>query len=92
MIKDTRNALTGFLIAACAVAFLSFFANAQQPSKEDYALLDQVKANQKILSKNRKAFDAFSAAKQSNAAAVPQLGKHGWCVKWDTLTLVQCFQ
>lgn len=94
---DTRKLATAMLTALIIVtsaAALATRAKAEipKPSKEDYANLEDIKANQEILEENREAHERFMQAKGWNEAEVSELGKNGWCVAWNTMTLEPCRQ
>lgn len=92
--SDTQTAATGVLVSfaiiiACSL-LASSFARAEEirPSKEDYQNLEDIKSNQKILEKNRKAYETFLQAKRWNEEEVRQLNANGWNVDWETMELV----
>lgn len=63
-------------------------ADEPTPSPADYQNLDDIKSNQKILEKNREAYEAFLKAKSWNEAEVRELNKNGWNVDWSSMKLV----
>lgn len=63
-------------------------ADEPTPSKADYQNLEDIKSNQKVLEKNREAYNRFMEAKLWNEEEVRQLNANGWNVDWETMELV----
>lgn len=79
----------GFL-AFTLFAVTNTWADEVKPSPADYANLEDIKTNQKILAETREAHERFEQAKEWNELEVSELARNGWCVTWDTLELVTC--
>ncbi len=90
MKHDSKSLAAGFLAAifiVCVAAFAGRTLAHGGPSQADYAALSQIKANQKVIAKNRDAYTAFTHAKADNEKQIGILGKDGYTVDWAKMSL-----
>ena len=88
MNTDTKNVIKGILLSLVAVAFVVFLGasvKASGPSALDYSIIEKIKVNQKILAKDRSAYQEFLKVKQDNQDLVLQMND-GYTVDWKTMT------
>jgi hypothetical protein len=78
--------IVGFLFGIVVILTSTVKAD-DQPTPEDYANLEDIKANQKVLEETREAHERFMQAKAWNEAEVAELGKNGWTPNWETMEL-----
>lgn len=98
MIKNTIKTYGPLVIVAFAALMAygisSTKADEPTPSAQDYANLEDIKNNQKVLEATREAHERFMQAKEWNESEVSALAENGWCPKWaedsDDITLEPC--
>jgi len=91
MSKDSRKLAAGFLasiLLVAGVALLASTARADGPPQEVIENAAAMKANQKVLEKNREAHEAFTAAKLDNERREKQNNELGWRTDWSSLNPV----
>lgn len=91
MSKDTKSALTGFVlsvfvvVAFCLCGLFIQAAFAGGPPKEVLAEAAAIKANQEAIAETREAHEKFVQAKRDNEARVGRMEEQGWSINWQTL-------
>lgn len=81
-----------FLAVLAIVIFAAFagrilHANANGPSKENYADLSGAKEDQEVIAETREAHEQFMAAKKRNEERSARLAKDGYKINWANMTL-----
>lgn len=80
--------ILGVIVLVMGVISATGHADVPQPTAQDYANLEDIKNNQKVLEETREAHERFMQAKAWNEAEVSEIGKNGWQVDWETMKLV----
>lgn len=95
--KHTLTTQLGIGIAFFFLVLGALMMDAQasdSPTPQDYANLEDIKNNQKVLEETREAHERFMQAKAWNESEVENLSRDGWCPSWNPdpqkITLVQC--